>query len=136
MILVSRRLGKYIPCIWFVTRPFTKKKIKNSIIKAKLFGLLGGAVAAVFIGLFLLNANREKNLIPVKSVPFKSLSDTKKEKLLALGISQDLGSKLTKSSKSLNILNLKKYKRFSSIKKTNISYLVDGNIMQIDNMLE
>ena len=70
-------------------------------------------------------------------LPFKGLSDTKKEKLLALGISQDLGSKLTKSSKLLNILNLKKIpKDISKVSKsTNASYLVDGNIMQIDNML-
>ena len=55
----------------------------------------------------------------------------------ALGISQDLGSKLTKSSKSLNILNLKKKpKDLKEVSKsTNASYLVDGNIMQIDNML-
>ena len=70
-------------------------------------------------------------------LPFKSLSDTKKEKLLALGISLDLGSKLTKSSKTLNILNLKKIPKDLKevFKSTNASYLVDGNIMQIDNML-
>ena len=65
----------------------------------------------LFIGLFFTGIfETEKKLDTSKIVvlPFKSLSDTKKEKLLALGISQDLGSKLTKSSKSLNILNLKK----------------------------
>ena len=120
--------------------PSQKRKLKTQSSKAKLIGLVGGAVAAVFIGLFFTGIfETEKKLDTSKIVvlPFKSLSDTKKEKLLALGISQDLGSKLTKSSKSLNILNLKKNpKDLSEVsKKTNASYLVDGNIMQIDNML-
>ena len=120
--------------------PSQKRKLKTQSSKAKLIGLVGGAVAAVFIGLFFTGIfETEKKLDTSKIVvlPFKSLSDTKKEKLLALGISQDLGSKLTKSSKSLNILNLKKIpKDLSEVsKKTNASYLVDGNIMQIDNML-
>ena len=120
--------------------PSQKRKLKTQSSKVKLIGLVGGAVAAVFIGLFFTGIfETEKKLDTSKIVvlPFKSLSDTKKEKLLALGISQDLGSKLTKSSKSLNILNLKKIpKDLSEVsKKTNASYLVDGNIMQIDNML-
>ena len=120
--------------------PSQKRKLKTQSSKAKLIGLVGGAVAAVFIGLFFTGIfETEKKLDTSKIVvlPFKSLSDTKKEKLLALGISQDLGSKLTKSSNSLNILNLKKIpKDLSEVsKKTNASYLVDGNIMQIDNML-
>ena len=120
--------------------PSQKRKLKTQSSKAKLIGLVGGAIAAVFIGLFFTGIfETEKKLDTSKIVvlPFKSLSDTKKEKLLALGISQDLGSKLTKSSKSLNILNLKKIpKDLSEVsKKTNASYLVDGNIMQIDNML-
>ena len=120
--------------------PSQKRKLKTQSSKVKLIGLVGGAVTAVFIGLFFTGIfETEKKLDTSKIVvlPFKSLSDTKKEKLLALGISQDLGSKLTKSSKSLNILNLKKIpKDLSEVsKKTNASYLVDGNIMQIDNML-
>ena len=120
--------------------PSQKRKLKTQSSKVKLIGLVGGAVATVFIGLFFTGIfETEKKLDTSKIVvlPFKSLSDTKKEKLLALGISQDLGSKLTKSSKSLNILNLKKIpKDLSEVsKKTNASYLVDGNIMQIDNML-
>ena len=120
--------------------PSQKRKLKTQSSKVKLIGLVGGAVAAVFIGLFFTGIfETEKKLDTSKIVvlPFKSLSDTKKEKLLALGISQDLGSKLTKSSKSLNILNLKKIPNDLSevSKKTNASYLVDGNIMQIDNML-
>jgi len=120
--------------------PSQKRKLKTQSSKVKLIGLVGGAVAAVFIGLFFTGIfETEKKLDTSKIVvlPFKSLSDTKKEKLLALGISQDLGSKLTKSSNSLNILNLKKIpKDLSEVsKKTNASYLVDGNIMQIDNML-
>ena len=120
--------------------PSQKRKLKTQSSKAKLIGIVGGAIAAVFIGLFFTGIfETEKKLDTSKIVvlPFKSLSDTKKEKLLALGISQDLGSKLTKSSKSLNILNLKKIpKDLSEVsKKTNASYLVDGNIMQIDNML-
>ena len=120
--------------------PSQKRKLKTQSSKAKLIGIVGGAIAAVFIGLFFTGIfETEKKLDTSKIVvlPFKSLSDTKKEKLLALGISQDLGSKLTKSSKSLNILNLKKNpKDLSEVsKKTNASYLVDGNIMQIDNML-
>ncbi len=120
--------------------PSQRRKLKTGSSKAKLFGLVGGAIAAVFIGLFLTGMfETEKKLDTSKIVvlPFKSLSDTKKEKLLALGISQDLGSKLTKSSKSLNILNLKKIpKDLKEVSKsTNASYLVDGNIMQIDNML-
>ena len=120
--------------------PSQKRKLKTQSSKVKLFGLVGGAIAAVFIGLFFTGIfETEKKLDTSKIVvlPFKSLSDTKKEKLLALGISQDLGSKLTKSSKSLNILNLKKIpKDLSEVsKKTNASYLVDGNIMQIDNIL-
>ena len=120
--------------------PSQKRKLKTQSSKVKLIGLVGGAVAAVFVGLFFKGIfETEKKLDTSKIVvlPFKSLSDTKKEKLLALGISQDLGSKLTKSSKSLNILNLKKIpKDLSEVsKKTNASYLVDGNIMQIDNML-
>ena len=120
--------------------PSQKRKLKTQSSKTKLIGLIGGAIAAVFIGLFFTGIfETEKKLDTSKIVvlPFKSLSDTKKEKLLALGISQDLGSKLTKSSKSLNILNLKKIpKDLSEVsKKTNASYLVDGNIMQIDNML-
>ena len=120
--------------------PSQKRKLKTQSSKAKLIGLVGGAIAAVFIGLFFTGIfETEKKLDTSKIVvlPFKSLSDTKKEKLLALGISQDLGSKLTKSSNSLNILNLKKIpKDLSEVsKKTNASYLVDGNIMQIDNML-
>ncbi len=120
--------------------PSQKRKLKTQSSKVKLIGLVGGAIAAVFIGLFFTGIfETEKKLDTSKIVvlPFKSLSDTKKEKLLALGISQDLGSKLTKSSKSLNILNLKKIpKDLSEVsKKTNASYLVDGNIMQIDNML-
>ena len=120
--------------------PSQKRKLKTQSSKVKLIGLVGGAVAAVFIGLFFTGIfETEKKLDTSKIVvlPFKSLSDTKKEKLLALGISQDLGSKLTKSSNSLNILNLKKIpKDLSEVsKKTNASYFVDGNIMQIDNML-
>ena len=120
--------------------PSQKRKLKTESSKAKLIGLVGGAIAAVFIGLFFTGIfETEKKLDTSKIVvlPFKSLSDTKKEKLLALGISQDLGSKLTKSSKSLNILNLKKIpKDLKEVSKsTNASYLVDGNIMQIDNML-
>ena len=120
--------------------PSQKRKLKTQLSKAKLIGLVGGAVAAVFIGLFftgIFEAEKKLDTSKIVVLPFKSLSDTKKEKLLALGISQDLGSKLTKSSKSLNILNLKKIpKDLSEVsKKTNASYLVDGNIMQIDNML-
>jgi TolB-like protein len=84
-----------------------------------------------------LNTETKLDSSKIVILPFKSLSDTKKEKLLALGISQDLGSKLTKSSKSLNILNITKVPKdlMEVSKSTNASYLVDGNIMQIDNML-
>ena len=120
--------------------PSQKRKLKTQSSKAKLIGLVGGAIAAVFIGLFftgIFETEKKLDTSKIVELPFKSLSDTKKETLLALGISQDLGSKLTKSSKSLNILNLKKIpKDLSEVsKKTNASYLVDGNIMQIDNML-
>ncbi len=117
-----------------------KRKLKTQSSNTKIIAMIGGAIAAVFIGLFFSGAfNREQKLDSSKIVilPFKSLSDTKKEKLLALGISQDLGSKLFKSSKSLNILNLKQMpKDLKEVSKsTNASYLVDGNIMQINNML-
>ena len=120
--------------------PSQKRKLKTQSSKAKLIGLVGGAIAAVFIGLFFTGIFETENKLDTSKIvvlPFKSLSDTKKEKLLALGISQDLGSKLTKSSNSLNILNLKKIpKDLSEVsKKTNASYFVDGNIMQIDNIL-
>ena len=120
--------------------PSQKRKLKTQSSNTKLIAMIGGAVAAVFIGLFfsgILETEKKLDSSKIVILPFKSLSDTKKEKLLALGISQDLGSKLTKSSKSLNILNLKKIpKDLKEVSKsTNASYLVDGNIMQIDNML-
>ena len=120
--------------------PSQKRKLKTQSYNTKLISLIGGAVAAVFLGLFfsgILETEKKLDSSKIVILPFKSLSDTKKEKLLALGISQDLGSKLTKSSKSLNILNLKKMpKDLKEVSKsTNASYLVDGNIMQIDNML-
>ncbi len=120
--------------------PSQKRKLKTQSSNTKLIAMIGGAIAAVFIGLFfsgVLDTETKLDSSKIVILPFKSLSDTKKEKLLALGISQDLGSKLTKSSKSLNILNLKKApKDLKEVSKsTNASYLVDGNIMQIDSML-
>ncbi len=120
--------------------PSQKRKLKTQSSNTKLIAMIGGAIAAVFIGLFfsgVLDTETKLDSSKIVILPFKSLSDTKKEKLLALGISQDLGSKLTKSSKSLNILNLKKTpKDLKEVSKsTNASYLVDGNIMQIENML-
>ena len=120
--------------------PSQKRKLKSQSSNTKLIAMIGGAIAAVFIGLFfsgMLDTETKLDSSKIVILPFKSLSDTKKEKLLALGISQDLGSKLTKSSKSLNILNLKKIpKDLKEVSKsTNASYLVDGNIMQIENML-
>ena len=120
--------------------PSQKRKLKTQSSNTKLIAMIGGAIAAVFIGLFfsgVLDTETKLDSSKIVILPFKSLSDTKKEKLLALGISQDLGSKLTKSSKSLNILNLKKIpKDLKEVSKsTNASYLVDGNIMQIENML-
>ena len=120
--------------------PSQKRKLKTQSYNTKLISLIGGAVAAVFLGLFfsgILETEKKLDSSKIVILPFKSLSDTKKEKLLALGISQDLGSKLTKSSKSLNILNIKKVPKdlMEVSKSTNASYLVDGNIMQIDNML-
>ena len=120
--------------------PSQKRKLKTQSSNIKLIAMIGGAVAAVFIGLFfsgVLDTETKLDSSKIVILPFKSLSDTKKEKLLALGISQDLGSKLTKSSKSLNILNLKQTpKDLKEVSKsTNASYLVDGNIMQIENML-
>ena len=120
--------------------PSQKRKLKTQSSNTKIIAMIGGAIAAVFIGLFfsgVLDTETKLDSSKIVVLPFKSLSDTKKEKLLALGISQDLGSKLTKSSKSLNILNLKKIpKDLKEVSKsTNASYLVDGNIMQIDNML-
>ena len=117
-----------------------KRKLKIQSSKTKLIAMIGGAVAAVFIGLFfsgILDSVKRLDSSKIVILPFKSLSETQKERLLALGISQDLGSKLTKSSKAINVLNLKRIpedlKEVS--KTTNASYLVDGNIMQIDNML-
>ena len=120
--------------------PSQKRKLKTQSYNTKLISLIGGAVATVFLGLFfsgILETEKKLDSSKIVILPFKSLSDTKKEKLLALGISQDLGSKLTKSSKSLNILNIKKVPKdlMEVSKSTNASYLVDGNIMQIDNML-
>ncbi len=120
--------------------PSQKRKLKTQSSNTKLIAMIGGAIAAVFIGLFfsgVLDTETKLDSSKIVILPFKSLSETQKEKLLALGISQDLGSKLTKSSKSLNILNLKKIpKDLKEVSKsTNASYLVDGNIMQIDNML-
>ena len=120
--------------------PSQKRKLKTQSYNTKLISLIGGAVAAVFLGLFfsgILETEKKLDSSKIVILPFKSLSDTKKEKLLALGISQDLGSKLTKSSKTLNILNIKKVPKdlMEVSKSTNASYLVDGNIMQIDNML-
>ena len=120
--------------------PSQKRKLKTQSYNTKLISLIGGAVAAVFLGLFfsgILETEKKLDSSKIVILPFKSLSDTKKEKLLALGISQDLGSKLTKSSKSLNILNITKVPKdlMEVSKSTNASYLVDGNIMQIDNML-
>ncbi len=120
--------------------PSQKRKLKTQSSNTKIIAMIGGAIAAVFIGLLfsgVLDTETKLDSSKIVILPFKSLSDTKKEKLLALGISQDLGSKLTKSSKSLNILNLKKIpKDLKEVSKsTNASYLVDGNIMQIDNML-
>jgi Adenylate cyclase, family 3 (some proteins contain HAMP domain) len=120
--------------------PSQKRKLKIQSSKTKLIAMIGGAVAAVFIGLFfsgILDSVKRLDSSKIVILPFKSLSETQKERLLALGISQDLGSKLTKSSKAINVLNLKRIpedlKEVS--KTTNASYLVDGNIMQIDNML-
>ncbi|MDC3072126.1 adenylate/guanylate cyclase domain-containing protein, partial [bacterium] len=92
------------------------------------------------IGLFfsgVLDTETKLDSSKIVVLPFKSLSDNKKEKLLALGISQDLGSKLTKSSKMINVINLNRIpKDLKEVSKsTNASYLVDGNIMQIENML-
>ena len=120
--------------------PSQKRNLKTQSYNTKLISLIGGAVAAVFLGLFfsgILETEKKLDSSKIVILPFKSLSDTKKEKLLALGISQDLGSKLTKSSKSLNILNITKVPKdlMEVSKSTNASYLVDGNIMQIDNML-
>ena len=120
--------------------PSQKRKLKTQSYNTKLISIIGGAVATVFLGLFfsgILETEKKLDSSKIVILPFKSLSDTKKEKLLALGISQDLGSKLTKSSKTLNILNIKKVPKdlMEVSKSTNASYLVDGNIMQIDNML-
>ena len=120
--------------------PSQKRNLKTQSYNTKLISLIGGAVAAVFLGLFfsgILETEKKLDSSKIVILPFKSLSDTKKEKLLALGISQDLGSKLTKSSKALNILNITKVPKdlMEVSKSTNASYLVDGNIMQIDNML-
>ena len=70
-------------------------------------------------------------------LPFQSLSKNNKERLLAVGISHDIGSKLIKSSKILNVLNLKKHPEDlrEISKKTNASYLIDGSLMQLDGML-
>ena len=102
--------------------------------------MIGGAIAAVFIGLFfsgVLDTNKRLDTSKIIVLPFKSLNSTQNEQLLALGISQDLGSKLTKSSKSLNILNINK--RPSDLKDlsstTQASYILDGNVRKIDNIL-
>mgnify|MGYP000032309541 FL=1 len=117
-----------------------KRKLKTQSANTKLIAMIGSAIAAVFIGLFfsgILDTEQKLDSSKIVILPFKSLSETKKEKMLALGISQDLGSKLTKSSKMINVLNLKKtpenLKEVSN--NTNASYLVDGNLIQIDNML-
>tara|TARA_B100000579_G_scaffold245490_1_gene201594 strand:+ start:102 stop:2000 length:1899 start_codon:yes stop_codon:yes gene_type:complete len=117
-----------------------KRKLKIQSSKTKLIAMIGVAVAAVFIGLFfsgILDNVKRLDSSKIVILPFKSLSETQKERLLALGISQDLGSKLTKSSKAINVLNLKRIPEdLNEVSKTtNASYLVDGNIMQIDNML-
>ena len=117
-----------------------KRKLRTKSSTFPRLALIFGGITALLIGLFFsLGFEKEKKLDSSKIVilPFKSLSENKKEKLLAFGISQDLGSKLTKSSKMLNVLNLKKIpENLGDIsKKTNASYLVDGTLMQLDNML-
>ena len=74
--------------------PSQKRKLKTQSSNTKIIAMIGGAIAAVFIGLFFSGVfDMEQKLDSSKIVilPFKSLSDTKKEKLLALGISQYLG---------------------------------------------
>ena len=53
--------------------------------------MIGGAVAAVFIELFfsgVLDTENKLDSSKIVILPFKSLSDIKKEKLLALGMSK------------------------------------------------
>ena len=120
--------------------PSQKRKLKTQSSNTKLIGIIGGAIAAVFMGLFfsgVLDTNKRLDTSKIIVLPFKSLNTSEKESLLALGLSQDLGSKLTKSSKSLNIMNINKrpddLKALS--KKTQASYILDGNIRKIDNIL-
>ena len=120
--------------------PSQKRKLKTQSSNTKLIAMIGGAVAAVFIGLFfsgIFESNKRLDTSKIIVLPFKSLNASEKENLLALGLSQDLGTKLTKSSKSLNIMNINKrpddLKALS--KKTQASYILDGNIRKIDNIL-
>ena len=120
--------------------PSQKRKLKTQSSNIKLIAMIGGAVAAVFIGLFfsgVLDTNKRLDTSKIIVLPFKSLNTSEKESLLALGLSQDLGTKLTKSSKSLNIMSINKrpddLKALS--KKTQASYILDGNIRKIDNIL-
>ena len=71
----------------------SQRKLKTQSSNTKIIAMIGGAVAAVFIRLFFSGCLTGTKIDSSKIVilPFKSLSDTKKEKLLAFGISQDLG---------------------------------------------
>ena len=120
--------------------PSHKRNLNTQSSNTKIIAMIGGAIAAVFIGLFfsgVLDTNKRLDTSKIIVLPFKSLNSTQNEQLLALGISQDLGSKLTKSSKSLNILNINK--RPSDLKDlsstTQASYILDGNVRKIDNIL-
>ncbi len=120
--------------------PSQKRKLKTQSSNTKIIAMIGGVIAAVFIGLFfsgIFEINKRLDTSKIIVLPFKSLNASEKENLLALGLSQDLGTKLTKSSKSLNIMNINKrpddLKALS--KKTQASYILDGNIRKIDNIL-
>ena len=120
--------------------PSQKRKLKTQSSNTKLIAMIGGAIAAVFTGLFFSGAfdtNERLDTSKIIVIPFKSLNSTENEKLLALGFSQDLGSRLTKASKSLNIMNINKrpddLKALS--KNTQASYILDGNVRKIDNIL-
>ena len=73
--------------------PSHKRKLKTQSSNTKLIAMIGGAIAAVFIGLFfsgVLDTETKLDSSKIVILPFKSLSETKKEKLLALGISLSL----------------------------------------------
>ena len=123
-----------------VLNPSQRRKLKTrtNIPIAKV--LVGGLVAMILIGFLFSEFYKKDTRLEANKIvilPFQSLGDNDKEKLFAVGISHDVGSKLIKSSKMLNVVNLKvipeDLKEIS--KKTNASYLIDGSLMQLDGTL-